>query len=129
MAKVDAETLAVGLGAFAGLAVLLRLATGRFWRLLSVTLLVLAAVETPLYFSELLTPLGLLPYPAILALGSTWWCLHLPSALLLGGDEILERHGLLLSTVAHLADLLLWGTLIAVVIFATKRGTSRGNAA
>lgn len=40
--------------------------------------------------------------------GMLWWDLHMPSALALGVDEIAERHGIFLSTVAHFADLLLW---------------------
>ena len=41
--------------------------------------------------------------------------LHLPSIVVLGGDENLERHGVLITTLGSLADLLLWALLGTVL--------------
>jgi hypothetical protein len=43
-----------------------------------------------------------------------WWAIHLPSAIVLGADETLERHGVIPSTVFHLADLVLWSALLSI---------------
>src|SRR5437879_1218592 len=40
-----------------------------------------------------------------------WWAVHSPSAIALGADEILERHGAFLSTVFHLGDFFLWSAV------------------
>ena len=39
----------------------------------------------------------------------------MPSAVLLG-DETLERHGLLISTIAHIGDLVLWSALLSIPV-------------
>jgi hypothetical protein len=36
----------------------------------------------------------------------------MPSAIALGADEILERHGAVVSTVFHLGDFFLWSALV-----------------
>jgi hypothetical protein len=45
-------------------------------------------------------------------LAPIWWAVHTPSALALGADEILERHGAVVSTLFHLGDFFLWSALI-----------------
>lgn len=45
-----------------------------------------------------------------------WWLIHFPSDILLGFDEILERHGLLVSTIAHVGDLVFWAGLFTLPI-------------
>lgn len=48
--------------------------------------------------------------------GVLWWFMHFPSAIALGVDEIMETHGVLVSTAAHTADLVLWAALLSVPI-------------
>jgi hypothetical protein len=52
-----------------------------------------------------------------------WWTVHLPSAFALGADEILERHGKVVSTVFHLADFLIWSAVVTsmVALWGAKR--------
>jgi len=52
-----------------------------------------------------------------------WWSpLHWPSTIALGADEIVENHGVVLTTVGYIADLVIWAIVItAVICIARKR--------
>jgi len=52
---------------------------------------------------------------------AVWWAVHTPSAIALGGDEILERHGAIVSTAFHLGDFFLWSALITGVFWLRDR--------
>jgi hypothetical protein len=55
-----------------------------------------------------------------------WWLIHSPSAIALGLDEILETHGAVVSTTAHVADLVFWSALLTVpIIVRTHRFRKR----
>jgi hypothetical protein len=55
-------------------------------------------------------------------LEGVWWAVHMPSAMALGVDEIVERHGTVVSTALHLGDFFLWSALITGVFwFREKR--------
>jgi hypothetical protein len=45
-----------------------------------------------------------------------WWCIHLPSVIILGVDETLERHGVFISTFFHFADLILWSAILMIPV-------------
>jgi hypothetical protein len=60
-------------------------------------------------------------------LAPTWWLLHTPSILLLGVDEIVERHGPLVATTLHLADLVLWAAVVAGAIVLVRRAAGRSG--
>jgi len=95
----------VGLGA---LGVIFRLFRNHLLRYISISLLVLVGLEL------------LLVYVPLEFLGFFWWHLHFPSIIALGADEILERHGWLVSTVWHAGDLLLWSLMSGAIIFFIK---------
>jgi hypothetical protein len=42
---------------------------------------------------------------------------HLPSLIVLGVDEVLERHGVLVTTLGQIADLLIFAGIFAVVTY------------
>jgi hypothetical protein len=42
------------------------------------------------------------------------WAIHSPSTVILGGNEILERHGVWISTIGYMADLVLWSVVGAI---------------
>jgi hypothetical protein len=50
-----------------------------------------------------------------------WRAVHIPSAIALGADEILERHGAVVSTAFHLGDFFLWSALITGVFWLRDR--------
>ena len=50
-----------------------------------------------------------------------WWLVHMPSAIALGADEILERHGRVVSTAFHLGDLLFWPAIVTAVVWLRDR--------
>jgi hypothetical protein len=50
-----------------------------------------------------------------------WMTAHLPSIAVLGVDEIVERHGVFISTAAHFADLLLWACCMTLVYRLVER--------
>ena len=63
-------------------------------------------------------------WPGALVMFSTWglWMTaHIPSMAALGMDEIVERHGVVISTLGHLADLLLWASLMTLVYRQVER--------
>jgi hypothetical protein len=109
MAKVDDRALVAGLTGMAALAAFLRVNRSSFLRLLGRAVLCFIGLELVLVVvgGEVL--------------GSLWWAIHLPSALLLGVDEILERNGLVVSTLAHFADLLLWSAVAAAALSIQRR--------
>jgi hypothetical protein len=53
-----------------------------------------------------------------------WMTAHLPSIVALGVDEIVERHGVFISTAAHFADLLLWAGCMTLVYRVVERTES-----
>lgn len=54
-----------------------------------------------------------------------WWSpLHWPSTFALGVDEIVEHHGIFVSTLGYLLDLMLWALVIALAL-AIRRLTAR----
>src|SRR2546421_4513663 len=50
-------------------------------------------------------------------LEGVWWAVHMPSALALRVDEIVERHAILVSTVFHLGDFFLWSAIITGIFW------------
>jgi hypothetical protein len=54
-------------------------------------------------------------------LGGVWWAVHTPSAMALGVDEIVERHGAVLSTAFHLGDFFLWSAAITGIFWFRDR--------
>jgi len=54
-----------------------------------------------------------------------WWAVHMPSAIALGADEILQRHGAVVSTAFHLGDIFLWSALITGVLWFRDRRRRR----
>ena len=56
---------------------------------------------------------------------SLWWLMHMPSAIALGVDEILENHGRFVSTLAHVGDLVFWSTLAAMLMAVKRRKSER----
>ncbi len=49
-----------------------------------------------------------------------WIILHLPSILILGLDENLERHGVIATSAGLVADYLLWAVLLAAVAWSWR---------
>ena len=101
---INESGILTGLGILGTTAVFLSVFKKRFLRYFSVSLLAFIVIELVVAYFPL-EDFGLL------------WLLHMPSILLLGVDEIFERHGWLVSTIAHAADLLLWSFLAAVTLF------------
>ena len=60
-------------------------------------------------------------------LEGVWWTVHTPSAVLLGADEIVERHGLVVSTLFHLQDLVFWSAVMAVMVLLLFPAERAGN--
>jgi|SRR6185369_7181443 len=54
---------------------------------------------------------------ALQFLAPVWWAVHMPSAIVLGADEILERHGAVVSTAFHLGDFFIWSALVTGVFW------------
>ena len=98
--KIDPQSLYIGMGVVATVAGGLGMWRRRLSRMFAGCLAVLVAFE----FVCLIVGLEFLV--------PVWWAVHLPSALALGADEILERHGAFVSTAFHLGDFFLWSALI-----------------
>ena len=110
MAKVDERALYVGLASLTGVGVVLYRVRSRFLFQFSVAIFSFVGLEV------------LLGIVGTEAAGAVWWLIHSPSALALGVDEILERHGVVVSTLAHIGDLLLWSLVVASgVTVATRK--------
>lgn len=67
-----------------------------------------------------------MPLPAVLAVplsvvailcGVASLSFHLPSLIVLGVDEVLERHGVVVTTLGQIADLLIFAGIFAVVTY------------
>ena len=98
--KVDPRAFFTGIGILAVIATALFFTGKKILRLFASILLGLIILDLLLIF-----------VPSRLT-EDAWWILHLPSAAILGFDEILERHGLFISTICHFADLILWSAVI-----------------
>ncbi|MFO1487441.1 MAG: hypothetical protein U1F65_03090 [Verrucomicrobiota bacterium] len=107
--KIDPHSVYVGMGAVAVIAGILGALRRRLLRVFAVCLAAFSFFELFCFLSglEFLVPV--------------WWAIHMPSAITLGGDEILERHGAVVSTVFHLADFLLWSAVITGVVWLRDR--------
>ena len=103
--KVDPQSVYVGMGAVGAVAGVLGLWRRRLARIFAVSLAGFLAFELLCF----LTGLNLLV--------PVWWAVHMPSAIALGADEILERHGAVVSTAFHLGDFLLWSALITGIVW------------
>jgi hypothetical protein len=68
-----------------------------------------------------------IPFGLMVPIFFAWWWIHIPSAVFLGVDEIVERHGAFLSAVAHFADLLLWTATLSALHLAVSKAYSRGK--
>jgi hypothetical protein len=115
--KIEPQSVYVGLGVAGALAGGLACWRRPFVRVFAGVLGVFIAFELVC----LLTALRLL--------GAAWWMIHIPSAIALGGDEILERHGPAVSAVFHVGDLLLWSALVTIVCMLVIKNGARGPAA
>ena len=98
--KVDPRAFFTGIGILAVIATALFFTGKKILQLFASILLGLIILDLLLIF-----------VPSRLT-EEAWWILHLPSAAILGFDEILERHGLFISTIFHFADLILWSAVI-----------------
>jgi len=98
--KVDQQSVYVGMGVVGTIAGVLGLWRRRLLRIFAVCLAALLGFELLCFLTG---PDFLVP---------VWWAIHMPSAIALGADEILERHGAVVSTVFHLGDFFLWSALI-----------------
>ncbi|MCD6050665.1 MAG: hypothetical protein K0Q55_2068 [Verrucomicrobia bacterium] len=98
--KIDPQSVYVGMGVVGAIAGGLGILRRRLLRVFAWCLAGFLVFELlcSLTRSEFLAPV--------------WWAVHLPSIIALGGDEILERHGAVVSTVFHLGDFFLWSALI-----------------
>lgn len=103
--KIDSQIIFVGMGFVGVVAGGLGLWGRRLSRIFAVCLVGFLFFELFCFITglELLVPI--------------WWAVHTPSAIALGADEILERHGAVVSTVFHLGDLFLWSTLITGILW------------
>jgi hypothetical protein len=110
--KIDAQSVYVGMGALGAFAAILG-ALRRELRFFVACIAGFLAFE----LICLITPLD--------SLRNVWWTVHAPSAILLGVDEILERHGVVVSTVFHLADFVFWSALATGIVRYRKRKESR----
>ena len=79
--KVDQQSVYVGMGVVGTIAGVLGLWRRRLLRIFAVCLAALLGFELLCFLTG---PDFLVP---------VWWAIHMPSAIALGADEILERHG------------------------------------
>jgi hypothetical protein len=91
-------------------------------------------VTIPHVLFVLLEPIkgGVVFSAAILASHVATTALHLPSIIALGGDENLERHGVLVTTIGHVLDLVFWAGATWVagsLLCATRRRPGGANEA
>jgi len=103
--KIDPQSVYIGMGAVCAIAGCLGFGRRRLARIFAVSL-------AGFLFFELFC---LVASPDFLR--GVWWLVHLPSAIALGADEILERHGALVSTTFHLADFFLWSAVITGIFW------------
>ncbi len=98
--KIDPQCVYIGMGAVGIIAGGLGIWCRRLLRVFAVCLAAFLVFELLCVLSglEFLVPI--------------WWAVHIPSAIALGADEILERHGAVVSTTFHLGDFFVWSALI-----------------
>ena len=103
--KIDPQCVSFGMGVVGAFAGVLGIWRRRLLRIFAASLAGLLAFELLCFLTglEFLVPV--------------WWAVHLPSTIALGADEILERHGALVSTVFHLGDFFLWSALVTGVFW------------
>jgi hypothetical protein len=99
--KVDNAGFHVGLGILASVDFILFIKARKRLKLFSIILFGFLCLEIILQY-----------IPSKVA-WSLWWFIHIPSAVILG-DEIFERFGIIISTAAHLLDLVLWSAMIMI---------------
>jgi hypothetical protein len=101
--KIDPQSVYLGMGIVGAFAGSLGIWRRRLVRIFAVCLAGFLLFELLCLLGgfELLTPV--------------WWTVHMPSAIALGADEIVERHGVFVSTALHLGDFFLWSALITLV--------------
>jgi hypothetical protein len=107
--KVDPQSIQIGMAVVAFIAALLGFCRRRLARVFACYLAAFLAFEL---------------FCALVRFDwveSLWWMVHMPSALLLGADEILERHGALVSTVFHLGDYFLWSAVFIGAVLLWER--------
>jgi len=57
-----------------------------------------------------------------------WWSpLHWPSTMGLGVDEIVENHGVILTTIGYVADILIWAIVITVIVRQVRKKKAPNN--
>lgn len=103
--KIDPHSIHTGVGALGLIAVCLAPWRVRLLRIFAISLTVLVFFE----WICLATGFDWLVW--------LWWLVHFPSAIALGVDEILERHGPVVSTAFHLGDLLFWSVIATAVVW------------
>ena len=53
-----------------------------------------------------------------------WWSpIHWPSTIALGADEIVENHGVAVTTIGYIVDIIIWSVLITGVVRIMKKRT------
>ena len=53
-----------------------------------------------------------------------WWSpIHWPSTIALGADEIVENHGVAVTTIGYIVDFIIWSVLIIGVVRIMKKRT------
>jgi hypothetical protein len=107
--KIDADSVYVGMGIVGTFAGCLGVWGRRLARIFAASLAGFLAFEL----------FCLVASPELLRF--VWWAVHMPSAIALGADEILERHGKLVSTAFHLADFFLWSAVITGAVWLYDR--------
>src|SRR5258708_92052 len=103
--KIDPHSVYVGMGVVGVVAGGLSIWRRRLLRIFAVCLAGFLVFELLCFVTrlEVLVPV--------------WWTFHMPSAIALGADEILERQGAVVSTTFHLGDFFLWSALITGVFW------------
>ena len=109
--KFSPTTVTVITAAFIPLAGLLAQSRRGFLRAFAIYLGALAVIDLALLWTGIA--------------GWLYWWIHCPSAFALGVDEILERHGTLVSSAAHAGDLVLWSILLALLTYLKSHRKNR----
>jgi hypothetical protein len=107
--KIDPHSVYVGMGVAGAVAGGLGIWRRRLSRIFALCLAAFLVFEL---FCLVVSP----PF-----LEGVWWAVHMPSAMALGVDEIVERHGVVVSTALHLGDFLFWSALITGIFWLRDR--------
>jgi len=107
--KIDPHSVYVGMGLVGAVAGGLGICRRRLSRIFGV------CIAAFLLF-ELFCLVVSLPF-----IEGAWWGVHMPSAIALGVDEVVERHGAVVSTAFHLGDFFLWSALITGIFWFRDR--------